>query len=522
VNRRTGRDSFPLHVAVDSPHKDTAEEGHRNAMAVAVGTTSRGGASSSSPPPTWRGFSSVDEYKAFLKDPARVVRLEWRKVALRKHRGFVSHSWLLAYLFDSRCLRLELFADTGLCEKMLLPGGDRAGGTLYDDRAAGAHDFVRPLTAQQLRQIAAEVSNLRPYSVTDWNCHHFVLNIWNNVVIEMLQCSHYPDRVKTGMLRSAIESIGGLVGGGAHLAAQLGIEEHETEVSESSLFFGSVSSMANEVTPVDEDNSTTRIRVLSWQQEDDRIYGELSVPGLQAWAADPPGQISRFTQALRRGSVLLLEPRGKPKVLVEAGSAARRPVKSTSKSGAGPGSRLCVDAWARAREWLPGDDGEVAMRLAAQIGLLDEVADIVQHAVSPTVDARASPRMASRTGAFTYLLGSTSFGLNEEGQLSDAPEATDDCSVVLRGSEVRLAMYIVLGKNRTLGCSGMQGRCPKQLWLLSGDARAGQEGSFTFVLQDIPHQDLPASAHGLALKELESLQAALATGDWGSQHRDAL
>mmetsp|Transcript_98521 Transcript_98521/g.195424 ORF Transcript_98521/g.195424 Transcript_98521/m.195424 type:complete len:496 (-) Transcript_98521:252-1739(-) len=492
------------------------------ALAAAIGSDRRGGASPSSPPPTWRGFSSVEEYKAFLKDPGRIVRLEWRKVALRKHRGLVSHSWLLAHLFDSRCLRLELFADTGLTEKMLLAGKDRAGGTLYDDRAAGAQDFVRPLTAERLRQIAEEVSNLQPYSVTDWNCHHFVLNIWNSVVIEMLRCSHYPDRVKTGMLRGALESLGSLVGGGAHLAAQLGIQEHETEVSEAGLLFGSVASMVEEVPPEDPGDPTTRIRVLSWHEEEgDRIYGELSVPGLEAWAADPPGQIARFTQALRRGSVLLLEPHCKLKTLVEAGSSAGR----TAKPGKGPGSRLCVDAWARARDWLPDDDGEVAMRLAAQVGLLDEVADSVQRAVASPVAARELPRTMVRSGTLTSLLGSTTFGRWEEGHFPDMPGASDDCSIILRGSEVRLAMYVVLGEKQTLqgsGCSGMQMRSPKKLWLLSGDARAGQEGSFTFVLQDIALRDLPISAQCLALRDLESLQFALATGDWGSQHRDAL
>merc|ERR1719469_1686499 len=109
------------------------------------------------------------------------MRLEWRKSRRTEHNGLTSHSWLEAHLVDGRELRLEFFADVGLMESVFEQNmkGD-SNGEIYEGRVCGDHrDFIRPLTADRLRSTASEAAS-KPYSVTEHNCHQFVLEVWNS------------------------------------------------------------------------------------------------------------------------------------------------------------------------------------------------------------------------------------------------------------------------------------------------------------------------------------------------------
>lgn len=452
-----------------------------------------------------------------MKDSSRVVRLEWRKARRQQHKGLTSHSWLEAYLLDDRRLRLEFFADTGLTESMFAAGRGERESVVYEDRIAGPHDFVRPLTAQRLRRVA-EGAAARPYSLTDWNCHHFVLDIWNNVVISMLQRTHYPDRVKTGVLWGASESLGKLWSEGASWAAQIGIvqtppstttgKQRETAAAAPNplgrFFLGSYSSspIACQELPLESGTSTpsrcslqstptslprgdvtdvecnSHAQIEARQEEGNRVSGEVSVPPSPGCAAERGWQLAR---ALDEGAVCLLQP-GRGLATADLPPQAPRSAR----------------AWAEA--WLPGA-GEPGVRLADRLGSTDAV-DLVMRVLVPGSDGMAGRRRAAETSFASLSSESLASAAGEHGTV------TSTCFVALIGSEVRLAIYAVLGPVRIQGPQ-------RRLRLLSGNLHEGKDGTFAYTLADIKQEDVEVTAKTCVQEELPALQFALNTGDWG-------
>lgn len=139
-------------------------------------------------------FQSAEELMTFMQDPTRVVRLEWRRVRRTVSAGLTSHSMLDVQLQSGRRLRFEKFCDTGVLESVLVPGQGWTG-SVYRGRTATANDLVRPLRAQELRQVA-EALGSQPYSLVGANCHHFVRDVWNHLVIGPLRRYSHPDRIK--------------------------------------------------------------------------------------------------------------------------------------------------------------------------------------------------------------------------------------------------------------------------------------------------------------------------------------
>lgn len=474
-----------------------------------------------------------------MKDPSRVVRLEWRKARRQQHKGLTSHSWLEAYLQDGRRLRLEFFGDTGLSESVFASGKGERESVIYENRIAGPHDFARPVTAKRLHEIA-EAAAARPYSLTDWNCHHFVLEVWNKVVITLLQRTHYPDRMKTNVLWGASESFGKLFSEGANWAAQLGIgqpppsgapekrrepaaavpgplgkillgsystapvafESYSTspvagqdlplERGSSTASSSSSSRLSQPSTPLtcpsgdeplgDPAGGASRVRVEAREEEGGRVSGEVvSVPR----PGSEGDRLVQLSRALDEGAICVL---ALGKGLVTADLPSSRP-----KTPA---------AWAET--WLPGavEDG---LRMTDHLGSMDPI-DLVMRVLVPGSDGMAGRRRPTST-RFASL---SSESLESESLASGAGDrgnVASVCFVVLSGSEVRLAIYAVLGPHN-------QGP-RKRLRLLSGNLHEGKEGTFAFALSDVKERDVPATARSCVEEELSSLQIALSTGDWG-------
>mmetsp|Transcript_118568 Transcript_118568/g.369332 ORF Transcript_118568/g.369332 Transcript_118568/m.369332 type:complete len:487 (-) Transcript_118568:77-1537(-) len=479
----------------------------------------------SNAPGSWKDFHSVEEYEDFMKDPSRVLRLEWRKARRQQHKGLTSHSWLEAYLQDGNRLRLEFFADTGLTESIFTAGRGERESVVYENRVAGPHEFSRPLAAHRLRNLAARAAE-RPYSLADWNCHHFVLAVWNGVVIDLLQRTHYPDRVKTNVLWGASESFGKLVAEGTAWAAQLGLHtpppsdagDKRREASGvapgalSRLFLGSYStspmglesypsspvasqelqlqsgasspsrsSARSSAPPLPRGDAPAgapegaRARVEARQEEGSRVSGEVTAT---LSAGDEQQRSAQLARALEEGAVCLLAP----------GAGLRTADLPLHTS-------WTCRAWADA--WLPGG-GDAAERLAGHLGSMDAI-DLVMRVLVPGTDGSASRR---NTNSRFASLSSESFASGDQGDVSSV------CFVVLCGSEVRLAIYAVLGHMRSQDPQ-------RRLRLLSGNLHEGKEQTFSYTLLDVKAQDGPVTAKGCIQEELASLQIALTTGDWG-------
>jgi len=433
-------------------------------------------------PASWKLFGSVGEYEAFMDDPSRVVKLEWRKVRRQRHWGLTSHSWLEAYLLDGRRMRLEFFSDSGLVESIydagdleLLESDEWADSVVYGGRAAAAHEFARPLTVDRLRSVATDIA-LRPYSVDNSNCHHFVLDVWNRVVISILQQSHYPDRVKTGFLRGAVASLGKLWLGS--VGASLGSEPAATS--------------APRVSRGGHAHPTLSLR----HEEGSRVSGGLSALGRGAPGYNRAVRLERFAEALKTDAVHLLQS-GHP--LAVAGLPPQK-------------APATWEAWADA--WLPGV-GDDALRVAERIGTTD-VIDLLTRILSPqgfAGDARRGGAGLGSLGSEGAMLASlSSRAAPFPSSLSAGREhgpAVDVCYLALRsGVEVRLAIYAILCPASAMGKM-------RRLRLLSGDARAGKEGTFQYTLCDLPGEAPPMSAVELARTEVEALQMAMCTGEWG-------
>jgi len=95
-------------------------------------------------------------------------------------------------------LRFEKYADTGLLATM--PSAVQASkGNIYRGRTVTAKDLVRSWRAGELQQLAKELGS-KPYCLLSANCHHFVRDMWNHLVITPLHRYSHPDRLKGSML----------------------------------------------------------------------------------------------------------------------------------------------------------------------------------------------------------------------------------------------------------------------------------------------------------------------------------
>jgi len=143
-------------------------------------------------------FRSAEEYADFIKDPNRVMYVEWRRVRRSVSAGLTSHSMLDCQLQDGSRWRFEKWSDTGMLESTLM-SSVASDGAVYRGRKAADGELLRPLRLVDLRQMA-QALGAQPYSLTGANCHHFVRDLWNALVIRSLRRYTHPDRIKGGML----------------------------------------------------------------------------------------------------------------------------------------------------------------------------------------------------------------------------------------------------------------------------------------------------------------------------------
>lgn len=454
--------------------------------------------SSSTAPASWKMFDSVENYVAFMDDPSRILRLEWRKARRPQLQGITSHSWLSAKLQDGSRSRLELFADLGFVETRLAQNEADRESTLFGDLAAGAHEFARPLTAERLRSVAAAIAGRATYSMSDFNCHHFALEVWNAVVIEMLRREHYPDRVKTHVLWG-VELFGGGQDEGEEPGAGLWSYGLGALFSQAPLGFPAAAPRA--AAP-----RGAHARVAACHDGLGRTSGRLTALGREAPGFQSALRLRRFGDALAAGAVYLLEP--------------GRPLAVTSPGPGGPEEESPEPAHLRwARRWLPGARSDVARRLAERMSAEDAV-DLVAKALCAGAECRAPPRASDHgaSGAMAFASLASSHGPGGSARGSYDPDLADACFVVLRGEEeVRLATYALLrpsvGDDGHRAAGGADGT--RRLRLLSGDAKIGDEGSCVYTLCDHPGGSQGGAAAGLMHQELDELQFAVATNDWG-------
>lgn len=466
-------------------------------------------------------FASPEEYMEYMQNPKRVVRVEWRKARREADRGWTSHSWLEATMQDGRRSRLELFADHGFTETSL--GKSRRSSdpssVIYEDRAAGTHELARPLTQESLRELARQTSRKRPYSISEFNCHHFVLDVWNSVVIQALQQSHYPDRVKTGLLRGLEESLGTWLNG-LGFAPSLSSDARGT--AQNALGRRPPPNFGHAVPARAAPANKAMSSCLSGTHEEgSRVSGNVEGCQRNAPNFDRENRLLRFTDVVRAGRVLLLEAGGS---LVTTNQPAKMPRSSISD----PGECEC-EAWAD--EWLAGV-GYAAVRLAERVGATD-VVDLVAKVFTPASEGAAiggnlcgggfqQGFVQKNFASFASLQGSVPEGFHLGGSIADI------CFVILRGEELRLAIFAILRPPSSApfgsfapggGCGNDDGRAWR-LRLLSGDAKAGEEARFTYTLRELAESSagtdaIIPTAEEAAKEELDSMLTALATNDWG-------
>lgn len=141
-----------------------------------------------------------------------VNRLEWRKVRRLEFHGWTSHSFLLAHLVNGSFMRVERFeegvAACAVSDDEIPPESE-----IWRGRAATMDELMPHLTAGVLWDIATRIGEENPYSLTERNCHHFARDVWNAVVLPQFQRTHYPDRVKSNLLKSMVFPYVALTGG---------------------------------------------------------------------------------------------------------------------------------------------------------------------------------------------------------------------------------------------------------------------------------------------------------------------
>lgn len=407
-------------------------------------------------------FASADEYMAHMCNPSRIVCLEWRKMRRSEHRGWTSHSWIEAHLEDESRLRLEFFAE-GLMQTVQSTPCSSSGSVLYEGRLARAHEFAMPLTADSLRALATSIAT-RPYSVADFNCHHFVRAVWNRVVIDILQKRHYPDRVKTAFMK---------LGGGRSWR----------QLAESFASFSSRSKEEEQAADDDESplcDTPCKLHTMSTRSEEgQRVSGELSAA---PDTSDHASRLARFCHAVASGNVYYVKLGSEvmcTRFLAEHQRAAARDNEGR------------VAAWIS--EWFPNAP-DAAAKIVERIGSTD-VVDLVARVIKPdtTTTQGQSTSLAS--------VASTALGSSSRVPVSDM------CFVALHGEQLRLAIYAVLRR---------VGKVDEPAWrlrLVSGDAWSQLDNEFVYTLRDVRSDDA-AAAVDLIQEELESIQVSMATNDW--------
>ncbi|CAE7572198.1 unnamed protein product [Symbiodinium microadriaticum] len=190
-----GSDSFTIEFSVEGGRKTT--ETVTEASAPAANCLSCDGLGC--------GLCSrrrAEEALRELQRPALVSQLEWRKERRSEHRDWTSHSFLHALLDDGRTMRIQRFEGSDDFVTWFWPGEQAAEGTIYKDRVARVADLKPKLTSTELQDVAQMKASC-DYDTAYHNCHHFARDVWNAVVVASLQCTHYPDRLKVGLLRGA-------------------------------------------------------------------------------------------------------------------------------------------------------------------------------------------------------------------------------------------------------------------------------------------------------------------------------
>lgn len=435
------------------------------------------------------GFlDSPDDYVAFMRDPARVVRLEWRKVRRTESKGLTSHSWLEVRQLDGKRWRLELYSDRGYTEMASSPDCPcfhffDSKSTIYDGRVAESQDFVRPLTGVILRDRARAIAALQPYSISEFNCHHFVLELWNEVVIEPLRSSHYPDRAKTSMLW-------GLEGALSTWFENFGSASNG-QGSLQSLGAPNQGALAQHAGPSGTHGTGDQgTNAPFGEQHFGKVVGVLEdFSAVKLVVGDRPFRLERFCQHVRNGVVYLVEP----------GQQGRRLVRMSLQASGHP-EDLCAQ-WAES--YFPGMEASSAYESIELIGGLQLPESIdrifrLKDSETKNNDTSSSLMTPSLLSSFSSL--SSLQANSQEAYLTRDPLA-DTCFVLLKdgrrslcgvtASQLRLACYAVLRP------AGAPGACAWRLRLSVEKA-----SRIRYWLGDLPEMEPTTVAADVARQDL--------------------
>jgi len=427
-------------------------------------------------------FSNDSEHVAFMEDPSRILCLEWRRQRRRDSGGMLSHSLLEASLLDASRVRFEKLADCGLLETVFPPGDKSVKGELYRGRKADEHKLVRPVKVHELRCLATSLGEL-PYSVQTCNCHHFVRDLWNSMVIKPMRRQHYPDRVASSMLRGLSLPFSNFVArSAAHLACLDGFP-----ADDESSYGGEAGVKESGEKPCTYPHLTV-------------VWGEFGrISGV--YAALAPGGAG-YNSAVRlrdgakfiaEGSVALLEAYQEPVILsaqsqgneVPLGQNSQITLLGVDQEDAQLSQRICIT-----------DATELAARLPPP-GAAEPL--LAQFQPNGT---QQSPN--SKQGA---LVSSLSSG-------SRSVRVIEPSFIIMRSStEIRLAIFGIVKADP------MHGGPDRRLRMLSGDVRQMQSSVYAYslgCLQADLHQSTESRSTVLGLQagELDALRAAVATSDW--------
>lgn len=492
-------------------------------------------------------FATEESYIDFMEHPSRVVRLEWRYLRRPEHYRWTSHSVLEVYLNGGARTRLERFADRGFVETLFDDGKADCLGEIYRGRSVSSSELSKPLFIDDLSEMAAEFGKT-PYSVRRYNCHHFVRDLWNNSVVETHRHRHYPDRVKSGVLRGvtlpfhrsgskgqksssgrfsvrnalgfqSVFCTGELPHSDGESDESSDGEEHgsdggETQraANEEHMSFRHEEAGRNFFT-----HRADRVHISFRHEEAGRISGQYAALSRQSLDFDLEYRHKEFVDKLKAGTVYVLEP-GSALAVVE-GTALQEDKHFADDNGKHLSAWLSVHHSSTSE--AETDTGFIAARLSERVGAVD-LDDLVRQLVRLVPDTflqedciaqdcvgQSPPSSVSRA-SFKSVQSLTIRGTKA------SVFVVDSCSVVLHGAtETRLAIYALLSTSRAV--DGRQDF--RLLRLLSGDVLGEQEGVFAYTLYGDPgHQpSLPMASSALdaVLGELEAMLTALATGDWG-------
>lgn len=152
------------------------------------------GTSDASTASTATDVSMLSTARDFHQD-VLVVLLEWHWESRPHDYHLTSHSWLEMQLADGAVWRLEFSSDRGFSETI-----QRAPSSLesvYDRRVTA--DFKETMTAASLRRACYYAACHQRYSTVHFNCHHWALTVWNQLVSERSQHRTYPDQWKAAL-----------------------------------------------------------------------------------------------------------------------------------------------------------------------------------------------------------------------------------------------------------------------------------------------------------------------------------